>query len=126
MSKASISTSQKIACLLALLLLFGCASIELSSEAQKVKTVYKKPQNCKFLGEVNGSDSKSGVSIIQKAEKELYKSAMNDLLNSAAKLNANVVYISPEESNKKSFTVSVGAFSQRRIKISGHAYTCPK
>ena len=81
---------------LAILALSSCASVIVSPESRKVRLVSNTPQNCKYLGQVEGhwKDAKTGGMVGGEGSIPPFRRA--DLKNKAAELGADTLEITSE------------------------------
>jgi hypothetical protein len=109
---------------LALLLLSGCAAIELSTEANEIEVVAEKPKNCKYLGQVRGSQGNFFTGGWT-SNANLETGAMNDLRNKAAKKGADTVYILTNRAGQTGTSTTYGGgLHQSGTVLLGNAYKC--
>lgn len=115
-------------------LVVGCASIELNSNANRIiSSPNPAPAKCKYLGQVTGNQGNFFTGGFT-SNKNLEEGAMNDLRNKASALGANYIQL---VTNRAGVTGSTsGSFSngngyvsgssqQTNVTNLGNAYLCP-
>ena len=100
--------------------LAGCSATPVSQQGARVEITTERPNGCKMLGEVVGSQGNvfSGDFTTDRA---LMEGARNDLRNKAAAIGANVVQM--QNSLNATHPYSAGAIKSTLI---GTAFVCPK
>jgi hypothetical protein len=102
----------------------GCSSLPLDNGAELVRVTHNEPSQteCKFLGDVTGSQEGLFTSSA-----ELETGARNDLKNKALKLGGNVVYLLTQRAGEIGLLASEygGSTSQINVTLSGNVYFCP-
>ena len=113
--------------ILALLVLIGgCAAIELSPEANQIEVVSEKPKNCKYLGQVKGNQGNFFTGGWT-SNANLEEGAMNDMRNKAVKLGADTIYILTNRAGQTGSSSQYGgSSSQTSTVLIGNAYKCNK
>ena len=101
-----------------ILLLFGCATEELSHEGQDVSlNASAITKQCKEVGEVYGKGG--GVLGGTISDEKLRTYALNNMRNKAAKLGATHILVHGNQ-------LGGGLWSNTNAQISGTAFRCPK
>jgi len=104
------------AAVLALVLIAGCAATPLEPGAALVRITRTEPNGeCKFLGEVTGSQGNSWSGEYT-TNANLETGARNDLKNKAATLGGNLVVL---------LTERAPPLHQYNVTLSGSVYRCP-
>ncbi|NQY42879.1 MAG: DUF4156 domain-containing protein [Legionellales bacterium] len=102
----------------------GCSAIDLYQESDQIEVVSEKPKNCKYLGQVRGSQGNFFTGMWT-SNANLEQGAMNDLRNNASKLGADTIYLL---TNRAAQTGSSGEYggssSQTSTVLIGNAYKC--
>lgn len=104
-----------------LLLLGGCAAKPLRSDAAAVfLTSRQAPQECRYLGEVSGSQGNLLTADLTR-DHDLLQGARNELRNNAQALGANYVVLE----NQTQSVNAQGPGGVYSASVFGNAYTCP-
>jgi hypothetical protein len=107
-------------------LVSGCAAIPLKKAAGEVRLTNQEPAECKFLGEVVGSQGNWLVGPFTSNE-NLEVGARNDLKNKARELGANVVHLLTDRAGQSAhYSRHGGGSSQTNVTYMGAAYHCPR
>lgn len=101
------------------LVLIGCSATPVSQKGTAVEITTERPQNCRMLGEVIGSQGNAFSGDFTRDE-TLIQGARNDLRNKAAELGANVVQI--QNTLNSTHPYSAGAIKSTVV---GIAFDCP-
>ncbi len=80
-------------------MLTACASQPIRVEAAKITLLDKEPSNCKFLGEVYGTQGNIVTGLFT-TDEELIAGARNDIRNNALALGANALLITKTNPNR--------------------------
>lgn len=118
MTQSSALLATGLAALAALMA--GCSATPVSQRGAAVEITTERPQNCKMLGEVVGSQG-NAFSGDFTSDTTLMQGARNDLRNKAAELGANVVQI--QNTLNSTHPYSAGAIKST---IVGVAFACPE
>ena len=103
--------------------LAGCAAAPLISGSERVRITNSEPiKECKFLGEVTGSQG-NFISGAWTSNENLETGARNDIKNKAAAMGGNVVSILTQRAGQ---TGSGSSSQQTNVTLSGNVYHCPE
>lgn len=109
-----------VLCALAAIVLSGCAATSATPQGAAVEVLTQKPANCRFLGEVVGSQG-NAFSGDFTSNQNLMVGARNDLRNKAAAMGGNAGQI--QNSLNATHPYSSGAISSTLV---GSAFACPR
>ena len=114
----------KLTFLGSIILLSSCASKPITPGAEKVFVSRKSPPpNCRFLGEVQGSQGNFWTAEFT-SDRNILTGARNELRNQALSLGANYVVMETESNSPNTAHDSLGGtFASVII---GNAYLCPE
>lgn len=101
-------------------IIIGCSANKLNLGAEGVLLTSEKPENCRYIGGVTGSQGNWFTDDITTTENKILGSK-NEIKNEALKINANTVYIISED--VYSSVLSIGTTSATQT---GEAYYCSK
>lgn len=117
---------KRVTFLLAAISLTACSAIALQPGAQKVRLTHQEPKNCKFLGDVTGSQG-NAFSGPTTSNSTMETGARNDIKNKAHALGGNVVYLlSSRKGETGSYNQYGGRSQQTNVTLSGNVYSCPE
>ncbi|MEO6975742.1 MAG: DUF4156 domain-containing protein [Gallionella sp.] len=106
--------------------LSACSAISLERGAEKVRLTNEEPKNCKFLGDVTGSQGNFVTGDIT-ANSTMETGARNDLKNKANAMSGNVVYLLTQRAGQTgSYGTYGGGSEQTNVTLSGNVYYCPE
>lgn len=122
---------KKLATMLGILLLSGCAAnkLEVAGAERIIVAHTPAPKECKFLGQVNGNQGNFFTGGWT-SNKNLEVGAMNTLRNEAAKMGANYVSLVTNRAGQHGSgggdAYGFGGSSQQVTVVNiGNAYNCP-
>lgn len=116
MNKFNVKTAVAFA---SAIVLAGCAATTATPQGASVEITTERPNNCRAVGEVVGSQGNVFSGDFTSDEK-LMQGARNDLRNKAAAMGANVVQIQNVQNSRHPY--SAGTVKSTVI---GVAFTCP-
>ena len=103
------------------MLIASCSSTKLNLGAEKIKVVTETPKDCKFIGQVIGSQGNwfsGGVT----SNRALEEGAMNDMINKTHKMGGDTLHLL---TNRAGVTGDgYGGSSQTNVTMTGAAYKC--
>jgi hypothetical protein len=98
----------------------GCAAASLKPGAEKIRISNQEPKNCKFLGEISGSQGNAIVGGWTSNE-NLELGARNEMKNKALDLGANVIQLLTSADGS---TIGQYGGSKTSHSLMGNAYLC--
>lgn len=102
--------------------LAGCSAIPLTPGAERVRITHSEPgKECKFLGDVTGSQGNSWSGGLTSNE-DLETGARNDIKNKAVSMDGNLVVLLTQRAGT---TGSRGSSEQTNVTLTGNVYRCP-
>ncbi|ACJ31186.1 Conserved hypothetical protein [Shewanella piezotolerans WP3] len=118
----------------ALIALTACSAHQLHGDAASIRIVDVEPQNCSFLGEVDGSQGNWFTADFT-SDRDILIGARNEVKNQAAALGANVIVLKKSVDNSNEGIEAYG--NERGAVISstkgtysstviGEAFNCPQ
>jgi hypothetical protein len=107
-----------IPALLVVISISGCTANKLIPGANSVSIDTGKPENCRYLGLVAGSQGNWFTDDITSTENKIVGSE-NEMKNQAFKIGANVVHLISVDMHKSA--MSLGTTNATQV---GHAYIC--
>ena len=102
--------------------LVACSATPLNPGAQKIRITHNEPTNCKFLGDVIGSQGNAFTGEMTSNE-TMERGARNDIKNKAHALGGNVVYLVTQRAGD---TGDLFYSYQSNVTLSGNVYKCPE
>lgn len=117
---------KKTIIILAAILLSACQAIPLQAGAEKIRITNTEPSNCKFLGDVTGSQGNAWSGDMT-ANAVMETGARNDIKNKALIMGGNVIYLlSQRAGTTGSYGYYGGSQRQTNVTLSGNVYSCPE
>ena len=114
----------KLTILGSIVLLSGCASKPISSGAEKIFVSRRAPpQDCRFLGEVQGNQGNFWTAQFT-SDRDILTGARNEVRNQALSLGANYVVVETESNSPNTANDALGGTFA--TVIVGNAYLCPE
>ncbi len=116
---------KRVTYIFAVITLSACQAIPLESGAEKVRLTHQEPTNCKFLGDVTGSQGNEFTGELT-SNAAMETGARNDIKNKAYAMGGNVVYLLTHRAGQ---TADYGAYGgdsyQSNVTLTGNVYKCP-
>lgn len=118
---------KKIAVVFLAAFVAACAAIPINPGAERIRVTNSEPgKECKFLGDVTGSQGNSFTGPWTSNE-NLETGARNDIKNKAAAMGGNVVAILTQRAGLTGSSGKYGgSIQQTNVTVAGNVYNCPE